>query len=653
MCGIFGEINLAGPGFDLGSARRALDSIRHRGPDDEGWVCINTGRGAAVPFAGPDTMPELQLPSIGQADPAAFDVCLGFRRLSILDLSSAGHQPMRSADGTCWIVFNGEVYNFIELRRELEALGHVFRSQGDTEVLLAGYQAWGRGVFSRLEGMFAFCLVDLQRGDVLLGRDHFGIKPLYYTFANGRLLFASEIRCLLCYPDVARRLNPEALFRYLRLGSSDGHPETMIRGIWQVPPGSYGLLNRGGKSLDLTRYWALDPDRTAACSLEEASRAVRSRLEESVLLHLRSDVPLGSCLSGGLDSTTLVMLMKGLLEPGHPVDCFTFITDDPVLSEQRFVDVASAAAQVNLHTVAPTPQEFSRDMADLIRTQELPFGGPTVYAQYRVFRLARESGMTVMLDGQGADELFGGYYTYLGARIAEDLCRLSFGKVAGVLRNTPGNQRQYFFRMLAFAFARLLPSGLRPLIRPLAGEPLFPDWLRKSWFLERGFPGVERTAGSGANALKRELALSVQEGSLPALLRYEDRNSMRFSIESRVPFCNHRLAELAFSLPSDHLISGRGVTKSVLREAARGLVPDFIIDREKVGFGTPDRTWLSAIRGHVDAVVSEGEAMDLPFLTHIRRETAHALDASGVWPAHAWRIFNLIEWMKAFDIQVE
>jgi asparagine synthase (glutamine-hydrolysing) len=653
MCGIFGEINLAGLGFDLASARQALDSIRHRGPDDEGWVCLDTRDRRAVPYGGADTMPELQLPSIGEADPSEFDACLGFRRLSILDLSSAGHQPMRSPDGTCWIVFNGEVYNFIELRRELEAQGHTFVSHGDSEVLLAGYRAWGHGVFSRLEGMFAFCIVDLQHQEVLLGRDHFGIKPLYYTFADGRLLFSSEIRSLLCYPQVGRKLNPEALFRYLRLGSTDGRPETLIRGIWQVPPGCYGLLDRNAKALQLTRYWSLDPDRTQPCSLDEASRALLGRLQESVALHLRSDVPLGSCLSGGLDSTTLVMLMKGLLEPGHPVDCFTFITDDPILSEQRFVDVASRAAEVSLHTVAPTPQEFSRDMADLIRTQELPFGGPTVYAQYRVFKLAREAGMTVMLDGQGADEMFGGYYTYLGAKIAEELCRLSFGKVAGILRNTPGNQRQYFFRMLAFALARLLPTGLRPLARPLVGEPLFPDWLPKTWFQERGVRGLERAAGSGRNALKRELALSVSEGSLPALLRYEDRNSMRFSIESRVPFCNHRLAELAFSLPSDHLISGLGATKKVLREAARGLVPDFIIDREKVGFGTPDRAWLSAIRGHVDAVIAEGEGMRLPFLAHMRRETTHALEASGVWPSHAWRIFNLIEWMKAFRIEVD
>jgi asparagine synthase (glutamine-hydrolysing) len=558
---------------------------------------------------------------------------------------------MVSRDGTCWIVFNGEIYNFIELKRLLEAEGCEFRSHGDTEVLLAGYRAWGRDIFKRLEGMFAFCVVDLERREVLLGRDHFGIKPLYYTITGGRLLFGSELRSLLCYPSIKRRVNPEVLFSYLRMGSMDGLPETLLQGIRQLPAGTYGLLDRDAEVLELNRYWSLDPDCTIPCSLDEASSSIRKSLEASVSLHLRSDVPLGSCLSGGLDSTTLVMLMKGLLEPGHPIDCFTFITEDPVLSEQSFVAVASRAANVNLHTVTPTPQEFSADMADLIRTQELPFGGPTVYAQYRVFRLAKESGMTVMLDGQGADEIFGGYYSYLGAKITEEICGLSLGKVFRILRNTPSNQREYFFRMLLFALARLLPSGLRPAMRPLVGEALFPAWLKKSWFIDRGVKGVERLAGSGRNALKEELEISVREGSLPALLRYEDRNSMRFSIESRVPFCNHRLAELAFTLPSDHLISGTGTTKSVLREAARGLVPDVIIDREKVGFGTPDRAWLSAIRGHVEAVIRDGEAMSLPFFANIRRETSQALGGSGIWPAHAWRIFNLIEWMKQFDVQ--
>ncbi len=560
---------------------------------------------------------------------------------------------MASQDGNCWIVFNGEIYNYLELKGDLEAHGHRFVSHGDTEVLLEGYRQWGRGLFARLEGMFAFCIVDLQRHEVLLGRDHFGIKPLYYSIRDGKLLFGSEIRSLLCYPEVKKCLNAEVLFRYLRLGSMDGLPDTLLEGIHQVPAGTYGLLHREAKTLDLTRYWVLDSSRTTPCSLEDASRGIRRLLEESVSRHLRSDVPLGSCLSGGLDSTTLVMLMKGLLAPGHPVDCFTFITEDPVLSEQRYVDVASRAAQVRLRTVKPTPQEFSTDMADLIRTQELPFNGPTVYAQYRVFRLAKESGMTVMLDGQGADEIFGGYYAFLGAKIAEELCHFSPRRVLGILKNAPKNQQQYYFRMLAFALARLLPTRLRPVVRPLVGEPLFPDWLNKAWFRERQVGGIERVAGSGRNALKQELELSVREGSLPALLRYEDRNSMRFSLESRVPFCNHRLAELAFSLPSDHMISGSGITKHVLREAVRGLVPDFIIDREKVGFGTPDRAWLSAIRGHVEGVICEGEAMELPFLNHIRRETTHALESSGVWPAHAWRIFNLVEWMKQFNVQYQ
>ena len=558
---------------------------------------------------------------------------------------------MATPDGKVWVTFNGEIYNYVELRSELKGKGHVFRTRSDTEVLLAAYREWGPAAVERFIGMFAFCLVDLRQQRILLARDHFGIKPLYLARVPGGILFSSEVRSLLAYPEVDRRVHPQALYSYLRFGSADGDEQTLLWGIQEFPAATFALLPMGGGDLRMQKYWEIDPDTTLELGEREAADQVRDLLEQSVRLHLRSDVPLGTCLSGGLDSTAILMLMKGALGDNHPIEAFTFITDDPVLSEQRYVEIASRAARVNLHCVKPTPEEFATDMQDLVRCQEFPFAGPTVYAQHRVFRLARENGITVMLDGQGADELFGGYYNLIGAKVTSLLSSMSPMNAIQVLRNAPGNMGSHHFsRMLAFSLGRTLPRFLKPSFRALMGESLFPNWLESDWFLDHGARGIERPFGRGKNALKEEMALSVTQGSLPDLLRYEDRNSMWFSIESRVPFCHPRLAELAFSFPCDRLISPRGTTKAVLKDAVRGLVPDQIIEREKVGFGTPDRDWLTEIRPVVDSAMREGEAMGLPFLRGIRQEASRAIEAQGRWPPHIWRIFNLILWIKQFEV---
>lgn len=650
MCGLFGIIRVDGSGIDLAQASGAMDLIRHRGPDDEGWLLGHSRKGRHLVCAGRDTLPGLKLPPLVQAVGDDYDLCLGHRRLSILDVGEAGHQPMATSDGKVWVIFNGEIYNHVELREALMAKGHAFRTRTDTEVLLAAYREWGPACVERFIGMFAFCLVDFGLQRLLLARDHFGIKPLYLARIPGAILFSSEVRALLAYPQVDRRVHPQSLYNYLRFGSVDGTEQTLLRGIQQFPPATLATLSFGGIDLRMQKYWELDPGATLELGAREAADQVRDLLDQSVRQHLRSDVPLGTCLSGGLDSTAILMLMKGALGDRHPIEAFTFITDDPVLSEQRYVDIACRAAQVNLHCVKPSPQEFAGDLKELVRCQEFPFGGPSVYAQHRVFRHAKENGITVMLDGQGADELFGGYYHLIGAKVTSLLCSMELVKAFQVLGNVPGNMGHYFSRMLAFSLGRALPQALRPPFRALMGEPLFPDWLVKDWFLDQGAHGIERAFGRGRNALKEEMALSVTQGSLPELLRYEDRNSMWFSIESRVPFCNPRMAELAFSLPGDRLISSNGTTKAVMKDALGGLVPDQIINREKVGFGTPEREWLAMIRPVVSSTLFEGEAMGLPYLRNIRQEMNMAIDTGDRWPLHAWRIFNLILWVQEFEV---
>jgi len=652
MCGLFGILELGGKGIDLDRAGAALDLIRHRGPDDEGWLLLNTVAGTHSHRAGKDTLTGLGLPPLLAAKGRGYNAALGFRRLAILDVGEAGHQPMASPDGQTWLLFNGEIYNHLELRAELERKGHSFRTRTDTEVILAAYREWGPEAVTRFEGMFALCLVDLVQQKVFFARDAFGIKPLYFARIPGAILFASEIRSLLAYPEVDRRLQPQKLFEYMRFGLVDGTEDTMLDGIKEFPAATWGTLAFGDPSLRLVRYWQLDPSNTFELDLETAAAFTRAQLEESVHLHLQSDVPLGTCLSGGVDSTAILMLMKASRGSSQPIEAFSFLTDDPVLSEKRFVELATRSAKVSLHCVTPTPQELAQDLEALVRCQEFPFGSSSVYAQFRVFRLAQQAGMTVMLDGQGADEMFAGYYRFVGAKATSHFSTFRILRAFRLLKDIPGNMRPNFYRMFLFSLGRLVPEALRPLFRHLVGDPLFPSWMDQGWFHDHGVIGSERPCGTGPNALKEEMVLAVH-GSLQELLRYEDRNSMWHSIESRVPFCHRKLAELALSLPSDFLISSGGVTKFILKRCLRDVVPDAIINREKVGFGTPEGEWLTAMGPLVQETIDLGLDMKIPFLTNLRKEVSTSIQVGNQLTGQGWRILNLILWMKAFDVKID
>ncbi len=651
MCGIFGIVNKTNLGVDLPNVRRAMQLLRHRGPDDEGYLLVDSRSARVVACQGPDTAEGLSLPDIKDQDGAHYDIAFGHRRLSIIDVSVRGHQPMASHDGRLWMVFNGEVYNYIELRRELEKEGIGFDTATDTEVVLAAYQRWGASCLNRFVGMFAFAVYDVDQRELFLARDFFGIKPLYYTSVDGRFAFASEMHPLLELPGITRKVNPKALYEYLRFGITDGAAETLFEEIRELPPAHFTTIPLGSQSpADPRCYWRIDLSRRAKISLPDAAAQLRDLLEQSVRLHMRSDVPLGTCLSGGLDSTAILMNVSTRLDPGQQLHGFSFITDDPVLSEDRYVDVARQAAHAICHKVNPRPEELARDLPQLIRVQQLPFSSTSIYAQYRVFQLAREHGMKVMLDGQGSDELFAGYLSFLGSRLAGLMAAGRFVVAARVLRQFPRNMRQHFVRLLLTAAGRFLPEGLVPLFRRVAQEPLWPPWLNRRWFQDRGVVAREHARGKGRDALREDLLLSVMRVSLPQLLRYEDRNSMCHSIESRVPFCVPSLAEFAFSLPDDLLVSPTGNTKAVLKAAMQGLVPDTIIQREKVGFGTPERQWLAAIRPHVENTVSQIQDAGLPFLCDETSVVRGAIASEGRWPTHAWRIFNTCIWAQSFDV---
>jgi len=636
LCGIAG-IALHKPGA-LNWATQALQGLYHRGPDDRGWLAWSP----SAPIRRGKAWEEAQ-----------GSVLLVHRRLSILDLSELGWQPMSSRDERYHLVFNGEIYNYLELRRELQALGYCFRSHSDTEVLLAAWAHWGPACLPRLVGMFAFAVLDSEEQSLHLVRDFFGIKPLYYcAFAEG-VGFASEIALLLELPGVSRQVYPKGLYRYLRFGLTDDGARTLFSDIRQLPAAHYLRLDLNNLQLaEPKRYWQPFLQNPFERSFEEAAEAVRAQFLQNVRLHLRSDVPVGAALSGGLDSSAIVMAMRQL-EPDLELHTFTYVADNGI-SEEPWADLVGKAARVQAHKVRPSAQELVADLDHLVRVQGEPFGSTSIYAQYRVFRLAQEAGIKVMLDGQGADEILAGYAVYGGARLASLVRQGRWLEALAFLRKSRLEPALKETWKSALAF--LLPPRLEPLARRLAGRELAPPWLNTAWFTERNVPLASPRVAHGREVLRHELLQSLTETSLPKLLRYEDRNSMAHSIESRVPFLTPQLVELLLSLPEAYILSPQGQTKAVFRRAMQGLVPQAILDRrDKVGFATPEQHWLHQLAPWVHQLLdSEALGRIHPIQpSAVKEEFAAILAGHRSFDFRVWRWINLVAWARTFEVRFD
>lgn len=652
MCGILGTISADSP-IQIGAVVRALTTLRHRGPDDEGYAILGPAQESMEVFGGLDTPSSLALRELHTNDEAPTRLTLAHRRLSILDLSDAGHQPMCDPAGRYWLIFNGEIYNYLELRSVLEREGHSFRTKTDSEVLLTAWRTWGQEALDRIRGMFAFAVVDLGARTLTLVRDQLGIKPLYWTQARGGFAFASEIKALLALPGMAARADAEELYRFLRFGCTEVDQRSCFAGIQQVLPGhvmQVGLDN--AQVIECRAYWRHTITPASSAALPELSTRLAELMRESVKMHLRSDVPVGSCFSGGLDSSLIVALARRELGPAHPWTGVCFDNAIAGSSDAPYAESLGKQLGLNVELVAPSAQQLATDLDDLVYQQDVPFDGTSVYAQYAVFRRARECGLTVMLDGQGADEMFGGYPTSISARICEALWS---GDVAGarMLVNgstypDAGTRR----RMLLAALGRMAPLSLTGPLLQMIGEPLMMPEMNSSWFLERGVQPRRRPEGRGRNALREELGIQVRAWSLPHLLRYEDRNSMAFSLEARVPFCTPDIAEFAAAVPSEHLISRSGVTKAVLRAAAASDLPRFVIDRAKIGFKTDESAWL---RGAAPVLRAELTSDRLngagPFNGEIARaRVSEALAERRGLSASTRRVLMVAMWARRFGV---
>jgi asparagine synthase (glutamine-hydrolysing) len=641
MCGIAGIVKFDRSEIDTNLLTNLSNSLRDRGSDDYGFLGWNN----YSPLKVSRNSEVLQNSYVGFVH----------RRLSILDLSEAGWQPMRTADGRYAITFNGEIYNYLELQAELKALGYIFHSHSDTEVLLNAYAEWGTQVLNRLVGMFAFAILDTQTRSIFLARDFFGIKPLYYTLDKNSFAFASEIKALLQLPNVSHQANPQRLYDYLRYGLTDYCADTLFASIHQLPAAHYLELSLDSPTeTKPIRYWQIDLNQRQEISYSQAVEQLRELFLDNVRLHLRSDVPVGAALSGGIDSSSIVMAMRHL-EPNLELHSFSYTADDPKVNEEAWIDIINRSAKTVVHKVKATPQELTEDLERLIYIQDEPFGSTSIYAQHRVFRLAQQSGIKVMLDGQGADEILAGYFPYLSARLASLLRQGKWCKANQLLQRVsqlPGAKEQ---RLIFHTFERFLPDNFKDSIKQKIGRESLPYWLNANWFDRKDVRLRLSRSIKSSDILREELQYSV-ENSLPSLLRYEDRNSMAHSIESRVPFLTPALVNFMFSLPEEYIINQNGTTKAIFREAMRDIVPDSILDRkDKIGFATPEQKWLTNLRPWVEEVLDSEVAKSIPVfnLDVIHQEWQDVLQGRSKFDFRIWRWVNLIKWAEKYQVEFD
>jgi len=602
VCGIGGIVG--GPPPAAATLAAMAAEMVHRGPDGQGTWCDG--------HAG-----------------------LAFRRLAIIDLDERSSQPMHL--GSRHLVFNGEIYNYIELRAQLRGLGHLFHTEGDGEVLLHAWAQWGEGALDLVNGMFAFAIYDEAERSLTLAVDPFAEKPLFYHRDRDRLMFASDVRALRAADASVGVPDVRALRDYLALATMPALPATFFADVQRLPAAHVARFKDG--ALTLRRYWTpqrLDTPRDPGA----AAARLRELLHDSVRLRLRSDVPVGTSLSGGIDSSAVVCLSADIAGE-HRRHAFTATFEGFERDEWRYAHEVAAAAGVECHhAVRPAFDDLLADLERLVRDQEEPFGSTSIYAQWRVMAAAREAGVTVLLDGQGADELFGGYQGSDGWALA------SMG-----------------WRSALAAVAR--DRGLAAPVAVALFAARTPPALATRYHLRRASPYVSAAAAHAAAAapaaaptwvvegspLRRALLAQSFRSSLPSLLRYADRNSMAHSIEVRLPFLDRRVAEYALSLAPE-VVFRDGYRKQVLRDAVRGLVPgDVLGRRDKVGYETPEAQWFGSVegRGRIAEILLDRDGRAGADGLYERSSVERDL-AAGAWRdvAAIWRAVNAELWLRAF-----
>jgi asparagine synthase (glutamine-hydrolysing) len=615
MCGLVVMLGLGARKPDVAVLNRMAQSLAHRGPDDSGLYLDD-------------------------------QVGFGFRRLSILDLSPTGHQPMSSEDGQLVIVFNGEIYNYVELRDELRAAGYCFRSTSDTEVLLAAYRHWGPECLGRLNGMWAFVIHDRRRGVLFGARDRFGVKPLFVHRGKDCWLLASEVKAILASGVYNRETNWQVAADFLIHGKLDETPATFYADIEQVPAGCAFEIRLDGRWRQWT-YWSLsgiEPEPIPA--VEEAVAAL---LEDATRIRLRSDVPIGVCLSGGLDSTAIICAMARNRQVGdvaRAAPLLAFCYHEPAFDERAFVADTLSQTGALLRRISLTPDAMWEGLTEVLRFQDEPIHSGAPIAGFHLMKLASSNGVKVLLNGQGSDEVFAGYTSYFhdywytllrtgqGVRAWQEIRAYAAGRgtSAGTLFLT--------------ALGRLFHHQLRRFspYRDVARRRRSRHLKHKRWFTPSLIEHLTSSdAGYEDPDLNAVLRRSVERTPLPHYLRMEDRNSMAHGVEARLPFLDYRLVSLAFRVPADRKVQGIW-NKALLRSSLRGRIPESVRTRvEKMGFPTSLHTWVTGALAQPLADILASRAARERGIYDVERMLSLLQNHHRIAPWDALRLFHVAQ----------
>lgn len=636
MCGIAGIYNINNAPASVESLQKMLSLMVHRGPDDDGTYLDGS-------------------------------LMLGFRRLAIIDLSPTGHQPMANEDGSVWVVNNGEIYNYIDLRDTLERLGHRFRSRSDTEVILHAYEEYGMKCLEHLNGMWGMAIWDKRKRRLFCARDRLGIKPFHYVFNGQNFLFSSEIKPLLAVMDAPRKPNERLIFDFVANSMNDHTEETFFVGVNKLLPGHYLIVDANGMSKQ--KYWSLEVD-PAISHLSDADAAASfyDLFVDSVRLQMQSEVPLGTCLSGGLDSSSISCVINDMLINnrvnrdiiGEYQKTFSARFPEHPCDEGSFMEEVVKQINADDHYVYPQWEDLFNDGLKMLWHQEEPIPGTSYYAQWCVMRLAKEKGVTVLLDGEGPDEMLGGYVIFWPSYWTELVQQGSWIQLMREL----GIAKQYghwpvlkSIRPLLSCLARdKLPGSWIELSRRVRGLPekYPPSWKAMPWLNddfcrmnEHSFDFPPRWQENMTQHLHRYLI----RDHLPGLLRHKDRASMAFSIEARVPFLDHRLVTFVHSLSIRQKMRD-GFTKVVLRNAMADRIPKAILQRrDKIGFGTPEDDWFRTVLYKQTQDILESDSFQQRGYFNaqeVKRHLSLYRNGTPAWGFTPWTLVILELWLRMF-----
>lgn len=615
------------PGLDLlPYIREMTDSMSHRGPDDRGCVVLaydNRNNSGHIVF--------------------------GHRRLKIIDLTSGGHQPMFSQNRELCIIYNGEVYNYLELKDELSGKGYKFKTTSDTEIILKSYEEWGTECFRKFNGMWAIAIFDKERRKVILSRDRFGKKPLYYYKNANEFVFASEIKALLRYPGIKKSPNYGKIFRYLSTNYRyvDIDNESYFENIFQVPKSSFLEINENLDS-NITQYWKLNIDESRNDKDErEVVRQFKDLLIDSVRLRLRSDVPVGCMLSGGLDSTSIACIAYKILK--QPIITFSGITGDKkkVYDESDYINKVIKDIDADFHYIRPDPANIFTTVNEMLGFHDEPVCTVTWYSLYLIAKKVRNENTPVLLNGHGGDELTAGYWDYFHYNFYD----LKNKKLNGDLRHEIEDWKHNHGRdpseisKYEDYITRLRRGRIPAKSRFADYSDIFHDEI-----IEKYAKDI-KLEQPGASMLNKRLYSDLMYETIPPALRAEDRNTMAYSIESRSPWLDYRLAEYCFSLPAKYKIRN-GLGKWIVRESMKGILPEEVrMRKDKSGFIAPADEWFRTTNKnqlndliHSDSLGKRNlfriDKIKMIFNEHLERRINHQM--------FFWQLINLELWFRRF-----